>query len=66
MVPIVIVVALFAFTVLVENNVAAMPAPATTIRVYAFQWGWQFTYPRQDVAPGGTGFSIVGQTTRRP
>ena len=56
-IPILIVLVLFAFTVVVENDVTALPTPAVTIRVDAFQWGWRFTYP---------GFTVVGQTTQRP
>lgn len=56
-IPILIVLVLFAFTVVVENDVTALPTPAATIRVDAFQWGWRFTYP---------GFTVVGQTTQRP
>jgi len=56
-IPILIVLVLFAFTVVVENDVTALPTPAATIRVYAFQWGWRFDYP---------GFTVVGQTTQTP
>ena len=56
-IPILIVLVLFAFTVVVENDVTALPTPAATIRVDAFQWGWRFTYP---------GFTVVGQTTQTP
>jgi cytochrome c oxidase subunit II len=56
-VPILIVLVLFAFTVIVENDVTALPTPAVTIRVEAFQWGWRFDYP---------GFTVVGQTTQTP
>jgi cytochrome c oxidase subunit 2 len=56
-IPILIVLVLFAFTVVVENDVTALPAPAVTIRVEAFQWGWRFDYP---------GFTVVGQTTQTP
>lgn len=45
-VPIVIVLVLFAFTVIVENKVDAVPRdPNLTVDVYAFQWGWEFDYP---------------------
>jgi cytochrome c oxidase subunit II len=58
-IPILIVLVLFAFTVVVENNVTADPAvpPNNSIRVEAFQWGWNFFYP---------GFVVTGQTTQRP
>jgi cytochrome c oxidase subunit 2 len=76
-VPIVIVVALFVFTVLAENQVDATPAnPGATITVNAFQWGWEFEYP------GGPGsgcadpsshtavqthcVKVIGQTTQDP
>lgn len=58
-IPILIVLVLFAFTVVVENAVTATPnVPRNnTIRVQAFQWGWHFFYP---------GFVISGQTTQKP
>jgi len=65
-IPIIIVIALFAATVVVENKVTAEPPPATLIKVYAFQWGWQFTYPSRDFASPTPGFSIRGQTTQNP
>jgi cytochrome c oxidase subunit 2 len=58
-VPIVIVVALFVFTVLAENKVDATPPnPGATITVNAFQWGWEFVYPG--------GVKVIGQTTDDP
>jgi cytochrome c oxidase subunit 2 len=76
-VPIIIVVILFVFTVFAENNVDATPAhPGATITVNAFQWGWEFEYP------GGAGsgcanpgsskanqndcVKVIGQTTQDP
>ena len=76
-VPIVIVVVLFVFTVLAENKVDATPShPGATVTVRAFQWGWEFEYPG---APG-TGCAdpnsknahqnacvkVIGQTTQDP
>jgi cytochrome c oxidase subunit II len=58
-VPIIIVVALFVFTVFSENNVDATPAhPGAVIDVNAFQWGWEFSYPG--------GVRVIGQTTEDP
>jgi cytochrome c oxidase subunit 2 len=58
-VPIVIVLVLFVFTVLAENKVDATPAnPGAKIHVYAFQWGWEFKYPN--------GVKVIGQTTDDP
>jgi cytochrome c oxidase subunit 2 len=76
-VPIVIVIGLFVFTVLAENKVDATPPhPGATITVNAFQWGWEFEYP------GGPGsgcanpsspkanqndcVKVIGQTTQDP
>ncbi len=56
-IPLLIVLVLFAFTVVVEDQVTALPPPQATIQVQAFQWGWRFNYP---------GFAIVGQTTNTP
>ncbi len=58
-VPIVIVFVLFFFTVVVENKVDATPPnPVASIKVEAFQWGWEFDYPG--------GVKIIGQTTEAP
>jgi cytochrome c oxidase subunit II len=58
-VPIVIVIVLFVFTVFAENNVDATPShPGATIEVNAFQWGWEFVYPG--------GVKVIGQTTQDP
>lgn len=44
-IPFIIVLVIFYFTVLTENNVDAIAAhPAVTVKVTAFQWGWQFQY----------------------
>jgi len=58
-IPIVIVFALFAATVVVENKVTAEPTPSTTINAYAFQWGWKFKVANSNAV-------IVGQTTQSP
>jgi cytochrome c oxidase subunit 2 len=58
--PIIIVLVLFWFTVLTENNVDAVAAnPAVKITVTAFQWGWEFDYT-------GLGIEIEGETTQAP
>lgn len=58
-VPILIVFALFAATMVVENKEVANPAAPVTVNVNAFQWGWKFSYPGSDVV-------VVGQTTQNP
>ena len=58
-VPILIVIALFVATVVVENKVTAVEShPEASVDVYAFQWGWEFQYPN--------GVKIIGQTTDAP
>jgi cytochrome c oxidase subunit 2 len=57
--PIVIVLGLFAATMVVENKEVSNPKTDVTINVNAFQWGWKFTYPGQNVV-------VVGQTTQDP
>jgi cytochrome c oxidase subunit 2 len=62
-VPILIVAVLFLFTVLTENKVdATVPVNATVsstgtpvldVKVTAFQWGWRFDYPRNNVTVSG-------------
>jgi len=59
-IPVIIVLVLFGFTVVTENavdNVA--PRPAVTVDVNAFQWGWQFTYQGKNV-------SVEGETLNDP
>ncbi len=58
-VPILIVFALFAATVVVENKVTAEPKSDVTVAVNAIKWGWKFAYP-------GTNALIVGQETESP
>jgi cytochrome c oxidase subunit II len=59
-VPILIVIVLFVFTVITENAVDATPAnPPVTINVTAFQWGWRFDYQGQSV-------QVIGETTQSP
>ncbi len=58
-VPILIVLGLFAATLVVENKEVANPKTDVTIDVNAFQWGWKFTYPGENVV-------VVGQTTQDP
>ncbi|HMK63457.1 MAG TPA: cytochrome c oxidase subunit II [Acidimicrobiales bacterium] len=54
-VPVIIVLVLFAFTVVVENKVDAVPSdPNLTVDVYAFQWGWEFDYPNHVVVRAET------------
>ena len=76
-IPVLIVAGLFLFTVLTENNVdATVPttarvtttgAPVLQVKVTAFQWGWRFDYPNNNVTvsgevtngPGGLGPQMV-------
>lgn len=59
-VPIIIVMVLFLFTVIIENRVDATPPnPAVNVTVTAFQWGWQFDYP-------GDHIEVRGVTTEDP
>ncbi|MGH9087282.1 MAG: cytochrome c oxidase subunit II [Acidimicrobiales bacterium] len=44
-IPILIVLTLFGFTFVTENNVDAVTKQKMTVNVTAFQWGWQFQYP---------------------
>ena len=58
-VPVIIVLILFAFTVIVENRVDAVASkPNLEVKVTAFQWGWQFDYPHN--------VRVVGETTQDP
>ena len=76
-IPVLVVAFLFLFTVLTENNVdATVPnnaritttgTPVLQVKVTAFQWGWRFDYPNNNVSvsgdvtngPGGLGPQMV-------
>ena len=76
-IPVLVVAFLFLFTVLTENNVdATVPinaritttgAPVLQVKITAFQWGWRFDYPNNNVSvsgdvtngPGGLGPQMV-------
>ncbi|HUY64738.1 MAG TPA: cytochrome c oxidase subunit II [Acidimicrobiales bacterium] len=59
-VPILMVLVLFGFTVIDENKVdAVVNHPDVTVNVYAFQWGWEFDYP-------GAQVTIQGETSTDP
>jgi cytochrome c oxidase subunit 2 len=57
--PVVIVLIIFAFTVLTENNIDALNKAAVDVKVTAFQWGWEFQYPNQNIV-------VLGHTTQDP
>ena len=59
-IPIVIVLVIFGFTVVSENNIDALAAsPAVDVKITAFQWGWEFQYPNENI-------TILGHTTEDP
>jgi cytochrome c oxidase subunit 2 len=58
-VPLIMVLVLFAFTVITENEVTAIPPGKVDITVTGFQWGWRFYYPQ-------TGKTVIGETTETP
>jgi cytochrome c oxidase subunit 2 len=65
-IPFVIIVGLFFFTVRVQDRVLARSAhPDVTIGVNAFKWNWQFVYP-QAKGPDGTPVNTVGTTDEIP
>lgn len=69
-VPILIVLTLFGFTFVTENEVDAVTSKQVTVNVTAFQWGWQFQYPKYHVRVLGietqdpTMVMPVGETVR--
>lgn len=59
-IPVVIVLVLFGFTVVAENRIDALTPPTVqTIDIYAFQWGWQFNY-------AGKGVTVQGERENDP
>jgi cytochrome c oxidase subunit II len=65
-IPLVMVFVLFAFTFVTENNVLANPKPYMTVDVTAFQWGWQFTYPKTTTTTTGNPVKVIGIETQSP
>jgi cytochrome c oxidase subunit 2 len=59
LIPVLIVIGLFVATMVVENKEEALPKTNVNIDVNAFQWGWKFIYPGENVA-------VSGQTTQDP
>ena len=58
-VPVIMVLILFGFTVYTENQVDAVtPTPAVKVHVTAFQWGWKYQYPGK--------VTVTGVTTEDP
>jgi cytochrome c oxidase subunit 2 len=54
--PLVIVVVLFAFTLVTQDRVTALvDDPDVTIEVVGFQWSWEFRYPDQDLVVRSNG-----------
>jgi cytochrome c oxidase subunit 2 len=59
-VPILLVIVLFVFTFVTENEVDALSTGGQlTVNVTAFQWGWEFQYPAYDV-------EVLGVETEDP
>ncbi|MBW3547669.1 MAG: cytochrome c oxidase subunit II [Actinobacteria bacterium] len=57
--PLLIVIALFGFTVVREQSVTALvDQPDVVVDVVGFQWSWEFSYPEEDVVveSDGVGF----------
>lgn len=58
--PIIIVLIIFAFTVISENHIDALASsPTVDVKVTAFQWGWEFQYPTENII-------VLGHTTQDP
>jgi cytochrome c oxidase subunit 2 len=58
-IPVIMVLILFGFTVFTENQVDAVSAtPALKVHVTAFQWGWKYQYPGN--------VDVTGVTTEDP
>jgi len=58
-IPVIMVLILFGFTVFTENQVDAIaPNPAVKVHITAFQWGWRYQYPGN--------VTVTGVTTEDP
>jgi cytochrome c oxidase subunit 2 len=64
--PVIIIAALFVYTVVVQNKVLEKSArPDETIAVNAFKWNWQFVYPGT-TGPDGEPVNTVGSSSEIP
>jgi cytochrome c oxidase subunit II len=53
-IPFILIAVLFYYTAKDENYIDALPAkPDVTVNVLGYQWGWQFTYPQDNVVMNG-------------
>ena len=65
-IPFVMVVVLFYFTAVTQNEVLAKPAnPDQKVNVTAFQWNWEFSYPEYRT-PDGEPVRTVGSSDEIP
>jgi cytochrome c oxidase subunit 2 len=65
-VPVIIVIVLFVFTFITENEVTNVSHKATIVDVTAFQWGWQFKYPAYKRAGTNTPVRVLGVEVQDP
>ncbi len=70
-VPVIIVLVIFGFTVVAENRIDAVAStPPLTVKVSAFQWGWRFEYcpPKESCSTSYAGHrvTVTGETTTDP
>jgi cytochrome c oxidase subunit II len=64
-IPVIIVAVIFGFVVRAQNRIDhTVKNPVVTVRVEGFQWGWRFTYLRNDGTAIGP--SIVGNQDSYP
>ena len=66
-IPLILVLGLFYFTVVVQNYVLDDRAePEVTVQVNAFKWNWEFEYANTSVDNGEQSVSTVGSSTEIP
>jgi len=65
-IPLILVLGLFYYTVVVQNFVTEEREPDITVEVLAFKWNWEFTYDDTEVQGGGDPVSTVGSSTEIP
>lgn len=64
-VPIIIVAVIFGFVVHIQNRIDHLSKnPVVSVKVEGFQWGWRFTYVRNDGTAIGP--PVVGDQNRYP
>jgi cytochrome c oxidase subunit II len=65
--PLVLVIVLFVYTFVVQNDITQNPTPGVSVNVLGFQWGWRFQYLANPNNPtGGVSATVLGTAEHQP